>query len=112
MSLRITFLMLLLSLAPLVVARVSAQPSMTPDTVRQTIDKLIAKHGQQHAERIRRGVEQVAQRWWDEDGDAAAFTAFCEASFIADAAALDTASSAWNASSSRWTAISMRCAAS
>src|SRR5215210_2680554 len=91
MSLRITFLMLLLCLAPLVVARVSAQPSMTPDTVRQTIDKLIAKHGQQHAERIRRGVEQVAQRWWAEDGGAAAFTAFCEASFIADPAALDAA---------------------
>lgn len=91
MSLRITFLMLLLSLAPLVVARVSAQPSMTPDTVRQTIDRLIAQHGRQHAERIRRGVEQVAQRWWTEDGDAAAFTAFCEANFIADPAALDAA---------------------
>ena len=91
MPLRITFLMLLLSLAPLVVARLSAQPSMAADTVRQTIDKLIAKHGQQHAERIRRGVEQVAQRWWTEDGDAAAFTAFCEENFIADPAALGAA---------------------
>jgi hypothetical protein len=91
MSLRITFLMLLLSLAPLVAARISAQPSMTPDAIRQTIEKLIAKHGQQHADRIRRGVEQVAQRWWAEDGDAAAFTAFCEENFIADPAALDAA---------------------
>ena len=91
MSLRLSLLMLALGLAPMVVARVSAQPSMTPDAVRETIDKLIARHGRQHADRIRRGVEQVAQRWWAEDGDAAAFTAFCEANFIADPAALDAA---------------------
>lgn len=91
MSLRLSLLMLVLGLAPLVVARVSAQPSMTPDTVRQTIDRLIAKHGRQHADRIRRGVEQVSQRWWAEDGDAAAFSAFCEENFIADPAALDAA---------------------
>ena len=91
MSLRLSVLILILGLVPLVVARVSAQPSMTPDVVRQTIDKLIAKHGQQHADRIRRGVEQVAQRWWAEDGDAAAFSAFCESSFIADPAALEAA---------------------
>lgn len=89
MSLRILCLTLLLSLAPLVMTRVSAQPSITPETVRQTIDKLIAKNGQQHAERIRHGVEQVAQRWWAEDGDAAAFAGFCEESFLADPAALD-----------------------
>lgn len=63
----------------------------TPDAVRETIDELIAKHGQQHAGRIRRGVEQVAQRWWAEDGDAAAFSAFCEANFIADPAELNAA---------------------
>ncbi|HYN20980.1 MAG TPA: hypothetical protein VE078_08470 [Thermoanaerobaculia bacterium] len=89
MSLRILLLTLLFGLAPLVVARVSAQPSITPETVRQTIDKLIAKHGQPNAERIRRGVEQVAQRWWVEDGDAAAFAAFCEENFLADPEALD-----------------------
>jgi hypothetical protein len=89
MSLRILLLTLLFGLAPLVVARVSAQPSITPETVRQTIDKLIAKHGQQNAERIRRGVEQVAQRWWAEDGDAAAFAAFCDENLLADPAVLD-----------------------
>src|SRR5687767_13609271 len=89
MSLRILLLTLLFGLAPLVVARVSAQPSITPETVRQTIDKLIAKHGQPNAERIRRGVEQAALRWWAEDGDAAAFAAFCEENFLADPEALD-----------------------
>jgi hypothetical protein len=57
--------------------------------VRQTADRLVERHGPQHAERIRLGVEQVAQRWWEEDGDARAFSAFCEESFLADPAALD-----------------------
>ena len=36
-------------------------------------------------------MEQVAQRWWEEDGDAAAFDAFCTENFIADPVALDEA---------------------
>jgi hypothetical protein len=59
-------------------------PTLPPDALQQTIDRLIAKHGSSHAERIRRGVAQAAQRWWEEDGDAAAFSAFCEASFVTD----------------------------
>lgn len=62
---------------------------MKEDVVRQTVDRLIAKHGPGHADRIRLGVRQVAQRWWEEDGDATAFSAFCEESFLADPAALD-----------------------
>ena len=62
---------------------------MKDDVVRQAVDRLIAKHGPGQAERIRLGVEQVAQRWWPEDGDDLAFSAFCEASFLADPAALD-----------------------
>lgn len=61
-----------------------------PETVQQVIERLTAKHPGE-AERIRRGVEQVAQRWWAEDGDAAAFAAFCEQSFLAEAEALATA---------------------
>jgi hypothetical protein len=61
---------------------------MQEDVVRQTVDRLVEKHGPQHAERIRLGVEQVAQRWWEEDGDARAFSTFCEESFLADPAAL------------------------
>jgi hypothetical protein len=63
--------------------------SITPDTIQQTIDRLIAKHGAEHADRIRRGVEQAARRWWEEDGDAAAFTAFSEESFLTDPADLE-----------------------
>jgi hypothetical protein len=71
----------LLILAPL--ALLHAQPAIGPDVVRQTIERLVAKHGEAQAERIRLGVEQVARRWWSEDGDAKAFSAFCEANFLA-----------------------------
>lgn len=87
MSLKILVLTLLFTLGA--VGLVSAQSSIGADTVRQTVDRLIAKHGQEHAARIRQGVEQVAQRWWAEDGDAAAFSAFCEESFLTGPAELD-----------------------
>ncbi|HEX3525561.1 MAG TPA: hypothetical protein VH988_00715 [Thermoanaerobaculia bacterium] len=67
----------------------SVQPSISEDTVQQTIDHLIAAHGEAHAGRIRRGVEQVARRWWAEDGDDAAFSDFCAASFLTDPAEID-----------------------
>jgi hypothetical protein len=67
----------------------SIQPSISKDTVQQTIDRLIAAHGEAHSGRIRRGVEQVAKRWWAEDGDDAAFSDFCTASFLTDPAEID-----------------------
>ena len=67
----------------------AAAPALTADTVQQTIDRLIAAHGEAHAGRIRRGVEQVARRWWAEDGDEAAFSDFCAASFVTDPAEVD-----------------------
>jgi hypothetical protein len=66
-----------------------AQPSIPPDAVQAAVDRLIARFGAEHAERIRRGVEQVAQRWWAKDGDAAAFSAFCEENFLTDPAELE-----------------------
>jgi hypothetical protein len=68
----------------------AARPSIGPDTVQQTIERLTAKHAGQE-ERIRRGVTQVAQRWWPQDGDAEAFAAFCVQSFLADPAGLAAA---------------------
>src|SRR5262245_41324948 len=68
----------------------ASRPSIGPDTVQQTIERLTAKHAGQE-ERIRRGVTQAAQRWWPQDGDAEAFTAFCEQSFLADPEALAAA---------------------
>ncbi|HEX2224041.1 MAG TPA: hypothetical protein VHN15_07530 [Thermoanaerobaculia bacterium] len=62
----------------------STLPALTAEDLDQTAERLIAKHGEELAERIRRGVRQAGQRWWTEDGDATAFAAFCEANFIAD----------------------------
>lgn len=56
--------------------------------VDRTVQRLLDHHGPDYANRIRRGVEQVAQRWWAEDGDAEAFTNFCESHFLADSEAL------------------------
>ncbi|HYG62882.1 MAG TPA: hypothetical protein VEL74_09900 [Thermoanaerobaculia bacterium] len=88
MSVRAPLLSTLLAVAPLMATAVGAQPSIGADVVRQTVDKLVARHGQEQSGRIRQGVQQVAQRWWKEDGDAQAFTTFCEANFLADPAAL------------------------
>jgi hypothetical protein len=59
-------------------------PQALQDSAVQARGRLVARHGAEHAGRIHRGVTQVAVRWWPEDGDAAAFAAFCEASFVAD----------------------------
>jgi hypothetical protein len=59
-------------------------PQALQDSAVQTRDRLVARHGAEHAGRIHRGVTQVAVRWWPEDGDAEAFAAFCEASFVTD----------------------------
>lgn len=66
-------------------------PSIDEGTVQATIDRLLARHGEGEGARLRRGVRQAAERWWATDGDAEAFTAFCEQQFLADAAALDAA---------------------
>lgn len=63
---------------------------MTPFDIASTVDRLLARFGQEHEARIRRGVQQAAQRWWPEDGDAQAFSDFCEANFIAGPGELAT----------------------
>jgi len=57
---------------------------INPETVQHTIDRLVERYGPGQADRFRRGVEQVAQRWWAEDGGAEGFATFCEAHFLAD----------------------------
>jgi len=50
---------------------------------------LVLKYGEAQRPRIERGVDQVAQFWREEDGDAAAFEQFALASFAGDAQTLD-----------------------
>jgi hypothetical protein len=58
--------------------------AIDPEVLQSTTDRLVERHGPEQAGRIRRGVEQAAQRWWPEDGGPDEFAAFCSASFIAD----------------------------
>ncbi len=53
------------------------------------IDALIEKHGTEHAERIQRGVNQVASLWRGSDGSSSDFENFCLQSFIGDQEELD-----------------------
>src|SRR4051794_33577342 len=57
--------------------------SIPPESIQTTIDRLIEQHGPEQAGRIRRGVEQVALRWWPEDGGAEELAAVCDANFLA-----------------------------
>jgi len=54
-------------------------------------EELMKQHGEAHRFRIERGVDQVADLWRKEDGDADVFAGYCRESFIADPAALDAA---------------------
>jgi hypothetical protein len=63
--------------------------ALPPEAAERVVDRLLRRHGAGQAERIRRGVEQVAARWWPEDGDADDLGAFCEAAFQSDPAELE-----------------------
>jgi hypothetical protein len=56
----------------------------------KTKQELIAKHGAGQGARVERGLDQIAQFWRDEDGDAAAFASFALENFAGDPATLDT----------------------
>ncbi len=52
--------------------------------------ELLAKYGDSQRERAHRGLQQVAEFWRAEDGDAAAFEDFVRTNFAGDQATLDT----------------------
>jgi hypothetical protein len=76
----------LLMTQPLLAA--TPRPSIPPPVVDAAVAKIVAAHGAASESRARLGVTQVAQRWFDGDGDAAAFTAFCADNFLAGDEAL------------------------
>ena len=73
-----------------VFAATAPNSAIPAKVVHATIAKLTTMHGEQQAERVGRGVTQVAQRWWPEDGDPTSFAAFCEANFLTNPVALAT----------------------
>ncbi|MEW5877047.1 MAG: hypothetical protein AB1751_03150 [Acidobacteriota bacterium] len=58
------------------------QAVIDSQTKERVIGELVSRFGAAEEARIRRGVEQVAARWWEEDGDSNAFAAFCRDSFL------------------------------
>jgi hypothetical protein len=64
------------------------RPSVTKATVDAAVAKIVAATSAAAEPRARQGVTQVAERWFADDGDDAAFTAFCADNFIADEGAL------------------------
>lgn len=61
------------------------------DTIERVVARIEAraydsKPSERESERIRRGVRQVAERWWAEDGDVEAFESFCVEQYLADPA--------------------------
>ncbi len=55
----------------------------------EVIDDLVDQHGEQHADRIRRGVTQAASLWRVDDGSEEDFRNFCLQGFISDQDELD-----------------------
>jgi hypothetical protein len=85
---RLVLVFALAALMAPVVAATPPRPSIPPSVVDATVAKIVAARGAPAEARARRGVTQVAQRWFADDGDAATFTAFCAENFLADDASL------------------------
>src|SRR6266849_5770331 len=58
--------------------------AVKPGAAERAVSKLIARHGEAHAERIQRGVRQVAERWWESDGGDSLFESFCVENYASD----------------------------
>lgn len=58
-------------------------------TVKNVIDSLVLRHGQDSHARIQKGVNQVAAFWTIADGNDSAFTALCKEYFISDPVELE-----------------------
>jgi hypothetical protein len=58
-------------------------------TLERIAQALVGRFGEEARERARRGVRQAGERWWAEDGDAAALQTLAEAQFLVAPEALD-----------------------
>ena len=65
-------------------------PSWVKDSVAKMERELVAKYGESQRARAQRGLQQVAEFWRAEDGDASVFEDFVRANFAGDQATLDT----------------------
>jgi hypothetical protein len=89
MSSRISLLLVALLLLVASLASTASRAAVNEGAVETVIEKLIDTHGASQDARIRRGVSQVAERWWPEDGSDARFVGFCRDHFISDESRLE-----------------------
>jgi len=64
----------------------AAAPLSLADASARATTALVAKHGEGQRAAIEAGVQRVALRWNEKDGDAAAFAEFCTKHFVSDGA--------------------------
>lgn len=60
----------------------AAPPGIADREKKAAVEALLARYGSGEEARIRRGVEQVAARWWPEDGNGEEFVVFCRDNFL------------------------------
>jgi hypothetical protein len=65
-------------------------PSWVKDSAAKLERELVTKYGESQRVRVQRGLQQVAEFWRAEDGDAATLEDFVRTSFAGDQAMLDT----------------------
>ena len=65
-------------------------PSWVKDSVAKMERELVAQYGELQRARVQRGLQQVAEFWRGEDGDATTFEDFVRANFAGDQVTLDT----------------------
>ena len=82
------YLLALSLVAGVTMSPTGAAPAIRQEVIDSTIATLVEAHGEGETARIRQGVTQVAQRWWEEDGDADVFREFCTTQFVSDPDAL------------------------
>ena len=73
------------------VAAAPPRPALGKSAVDAAVAGIVAKHGAAEESRARLGASQVAARWFPEDGDERAYTAFCVENFLAGEPALSEA---------------------
>ena len=67
----------------------SAVSPLDDNIIESVISGLTEVHGTAHADRIQRGVNQVATLWRESDGDAGVFENFCRENFVSEQDELD-----------------------
>ncbi len=68
---------------------VCAAPSWYPETASKLEAKLVQRHGEKQATRLKQGLRQVSELWRESDGNAAVFSEFVSTHFCGDQASLD-----------------------